>query len=626
MFQRLLVVVLLLSLTVSLAIAQQPQQEKSVKPAKAQAAKAEEVDAEAEQRREIAISLVVTLADEARAFKDQPRRARVQARAADILWESDQERARELFKRAWDAAEAGDNETARQRADDIKRMEAAGEPIVIRGGPNLRNEVLRIVAKRDNKLTEEFLKVFDEANAKASEEATANARRNRFPEQPGSARRLQLASRLLEDGDIERAWIYALPALGNVNVESIFFLSALREKDASRADKAFEGLLARAASDPLSDANTVSGLSSYALTPFFYITFEKSGGANQNQSRRNTQPPDLHPRLRESFLKVAFEILMRPLPAPDQDRTTAGHLGKYMVIKRLLPIFEQYTPDLEPGLRTQMTALASYVPPDAEQGGNRDLTAGLRPDDEVESDPFQRMQERLDKAKTSDERDTIYAQFAVLLTEKGDLRGRDLVDKIENTELRKNVKAYTDFEWAQFYIRKKDATEATRLARKGELTSIQRVWTFTRAAKLVLDSERALAIDLLNEALDESHRIGNSDPDRARALTAVATNMAQVDMVRAWETLSEVIKAANAADAFSGEDSRIFSHLRTRTMTVINNSIAEDFDLLGLFRHLARADLLRAIQVTKTFTGQAPRAVATLAIAQSVLEKRKDRV
>jgi len=56
----------------------------------------------------------------------------------------------------------------------------------------------------------------------------------------------------------------------------------------------------------------------------------------------------------------------------------------------------------------------------------------------------------------------------------------------------------------------------------------------------------------------------------------------------------------------------------------VNNSNAEDFDLIAVFRHLARADLLRAIQLAKTFTGEAPRAVATLAIARSVLEKRKE--
>jgi hypothetical protein len=617
MCRRLLAILFVVTLAATPTIS---NQDKKTKPAKV---KTEEVDADAEQQRTVAISIVTALADEARSFKDQTRRARVQARAADVLWDTDPERARELFRRAWEAAETVDNETARNEAEERKRMAASGGPVVLRGGPDVRGEVLRLVARRDRKLGEEFLKALDEANTKANEEASAQARRGGPMDQLGSSKRLQLARRLVDDGQIERAMEFAAPALNSVNLDSIVFLSALREKNAELADNAFSNLLALAAGDPLSDANTVSGLSSYVLTPFFYVTFEREGGGNQHHLRGGTQPPpNLPAALRSNFLKVAFQILMQPSPAPDQDRTTSGRAGKYMVIKRLLPVFAQYAPDLEPGLRTQMTALASFVPQQFQQGENRALTAGLAPED-AESDPFQRMQERLDKATRSEERDAIYADYAVSLTGKGDPRARDLVDKIENSELRKSVRAYTDFLSAQVAIRKKDANEAARLAKNGELTSIQRVWAYTSAAKLVMTSERSRALDLLNEALAESRRISNSDPDRARALTAVAANFADVDLVRAWETLAEVVKAANAAEGFTGEDSRISSRLQTPMMVLTTNRAAEDFDLLAVFNHLARADLLRAVQLAKTFTGEAPRAVATLAISRSILEKRK---
>jgi hypothetical protein len=316
---------------------------------------------------------------------------------------------------------------------------------------------------------------------------------------------------------------------------------------------------------------------------------------------------------------------MQPLAAPDQDRTTSGQTGKYLVIKRLLPIYEQFAPDLAPGLRTQMTALASYVPSTFQQGENRAVTVGLQPES-AEGDPYQRMQERLDRAGKSEDRDAIYADYAVVFAGDGDPRARDLVDKIENTELRKSVKAYTDFQLVQFAVRKKDVTEAMRLVKNGELTSIQKVWALTSAAKLVMAAERSRATDMLEEALTESRRISGSDPDRARALTAVAVGFGDIDRVRAWEILGEVVKAANGAEDYTGEDSRISSRLQTKFMVVMTNGTSEDFDLLAVFRHLARADLLRAVQLAKTFTGEAPRAVATLAIARSVLEKRKDPV
>ena len=593
-------------------------------PKKAKPAAAEDADAEAAQQRTVAISLVSTLADEARSFKDQTRRARVQARAADVLWDTDPERARELFRRAWEAAETVDAENAKKRAEEMKRLESEGGPVVVRGGPDLRSEVLRLVAKRDRKLGEEFLKALDEAAEKQRSEA-ATDRRNDPSSRLGASQRLQLARRLVEDGEVERAMQFAEPALTGVNIDTIFFLSALREKNAQIADAAYTVMLVQVARDPNSDANTISGLSSYLFTPFLYVTFERSGGANQSRQRGPTPAPEVDQSLRNHFLKVAYQVLMQPLAAPDQDRTTSGQTGKYLIIKRLLPLFEQYAADLAPGLRTQMTALASSVPPQMQQGENRAVNAGIQPDS-AESDPTQRMQERLDRAKTSDERDAIYADYAVVFAQDGDPRAKDLVDKIENTELRKSVKAYTDFQLVQLAIRKKDVPEIARLVKSGELTSIQKVWALTSAARLVVAQERSHATDLLDEALAESRRISASDPDRARALTAVAVGLAEIDRVRAWEVLSEVVKAANGAETYTGEDSRISSQLQTKMMVVVSNSTAEDFDLLAVFRHLARADLMRAIQLAKSFTGEAPRAVATLAIARTMLEKKKDPV
>ena len=173
-----------LTLVVCVSLSAQTVQTKKSKP------NTEEADAEAAQQRTIAISLVTSLADEARSFKDQTRRARVQARAADVLWDSDPERARELFRRAWDAAEAVDAEAAKKRTEEMKRRETAGEPVVVRGGPSLRSEVLRLAAKRDHKLGEEFLKILDEANEKARAELASDQRRNQGL-QVGGSQRLQ---------------------------------------------------------------------------------------------------------------------------------------------------------------------------------------------------------------------------------------------------------------------------------------------------------------------------------------------------------------------------------------------------------------------------------------------------
>src|SRR5688572_30521057 len=99
----------------------QKKSAKSEKPTPA-ANKGERINPLAEQRRNTAISLLTSLADEAKAYRDQVLRARVLARAADALWTGDTERARALFERAWDAAVTADAESARRMEEDIRKQ------------------------------------------------------------------------------------------------------------------------------------------------------------------------------------------------------------------------------------------------------------------------------------------------------------------------------------------------------------------------------------------------------------------------------------------------------------------------------------------------------------------------
>ena len=606
---------------VSIVAAQTPATKTSQRTrSKPKITNSEEADAVAAQREVLAISLLQTLADDARSFREPRLRARVQARVADAFWLTDAEKAKSLFRRAWEAAEIEDTDNAKREAEDLNRQRQSG-PVVIRSRrPDLRAEVLRLAARRDRTLGEEFLAKLEEENKKDAEEATRKNRENETAFGSAAAeKRLALARRLLEDGDVERAMEFAGPALNRVSRETITFLSALREKNSQAADQGFLTLLTIAERDPISDANTVSGLSSYAFTPFLYVTFTPDGGANQMRDRGPTPRPELPPAISGAFFRVAANILLRPLPPPDQDYSTSGRTGKFMVIRRLLPLFEQYAPERAAELRTQMAAMAADVPQGLQSGENRAITSGITPDNA--SDPMERLQNRIDRARTSDERDSIYADVAIALAARNDPRARDLVDKIEDTEMRKRVRAYIDFQTVQAAIGERNANEAVRIAKNGELTSIQRVWAYTRASGLLLANDRARALELLEAAGVEARRISGGDPDRARALIAVATGLVPADRVRAWETMDEAIKAANSAEGFTGEDSQVGARLQTRMMVMATNAPAEDFDLLGAFKALAREDLLRSVQLAKTLTGESPRAVATLAIARSVLEK-----
>jgi hypothetical protein len=586
-------------------------------------AKLVEPDPAALERRNMAVSLLTSLADDARSFRDQKLRARVLARTADALWTTEPDRSRDLFRRAWDAAETGDAEAGRLAAEDARRQQQQAGGVIRRGGRDMRTEVLRIISKRDRKLAEEFLARLEEAADREAKEAAASRRRpdDQWSAPAAQAKRLALARALLQDGDVERAILFAAPVLEQVNKDTIFFLSELRQKNAQAADAAFASLLARTSRDAAADANTVSGLSSYAFTPLLYITFSTDGGSYANQAGPPSAPPDLSPALRTAFFTTASGILMRPLPPPDQDTTTSGRLGKFMVIKRLLPLYEQYEPEQAALLRTHLNALSSSVPDPGIAEGNRAIDRGIVPDD-PDMDALKTMQNRLDHAKTSEERDNIYADIATALAGKGDPQARDLVSKIEDSELRNKALAYIDFELLRDAFQKKDIAELVRIAKTGELTHIQRAWGYSQAARLST-KDAARAVDYLQEAAAEARRLDGGDPDRARGLMAVASGFTRTDRVRVWEVVSEAIKAANGAPAFTGDDGSLFARLETKSMGVATNASAEDFNVAGVFQSLAGDDLYRSIELAKTFSAETARANAIIATARAVLEPKQ---
>jgi hypothetical protein len=622
------------------AVAQQPPPAKQTKtPAKKP--RAAEADPMEEVRRTTAISLVNTLADDARMFREPLLRSRVQARAADALWETDPERARELFRRAWAEAETADDEAERRLAEERRRQERERGHFSIQTPPSLRSEVLRLAARRDRALGEEFLGrmvVERKEQAEATENATFDSPegdmdrntsgpvRNDDPTNapPAVAKRLRLAVQLLEEGEVERAIQFADPALGGANASALEFLARLRPKNAKAADERYAATLLRAASDPRSDANTASLLSSYLFTPALYVTFSPTGGSNSNQwSRQFPAPNDVAPQLVAAYFNTAASILLRPVAPPDQDRTSSGRTGAYMVITRLLTLFDRHAPDKSAALRARQSLLAQDTPENMRRGPNNALTRGLVPED-PNRDRIGETLSRLERAQTQEQRDAVYVDAVFVAKDKKDPRLEEFLNKIEDPDLRKRLRAYIDFELAQAAIRDKEATEAIRLARGGTITSIQKAWVLTEVARLLAKPEPARALELLEEAQVEAReRIDAASPERASALVAIATQLIELDRARAWEVMLDAAKASNAAAGYSGEDGRLSVRLETKNMTISSNNSAQSFDLGGIFTTLAREDLNRAVTLARNFESEAPRAVATLAIARAVLDQKK---
>jgi hypothetical protein len=606
-----------LSLLSSTSLAQ-ISQKKRVQSESSERSAADASALETAQRREFAISAVISLAKEARSFSDLALRSRVLARAADILWDADNVNARELFLRAWEAAEKGDAEELTIKTKD--NLPPMGMALKRLSGRDLRTEVLGLVAKRDSKLASEFLAKLKNETDRQAKEPNSTRPLDNWSATVDEAKRIEVAWRLLNEGQLEAALEIAAPALHYVNERSIGFLSALRPKDAKAADQRFAFLLSRVALDPSSDANTVSGLSSYVFTPGLYITF-RQGGSRWTEPQNVISPPDLPASLRDQFLRVAASILLQRLPPPDQDVSSAGRSGKINVITRLLPVFEQYLPETAVSLRTYLIELTGRS---SGSIGNENplLTEGLRPSEP--DDPVKGLQDQIDGAATSRERDEIYAIAAVELAAQGDVRALEFAGKIDDSDRRSQVRQFIDLEFVEVASKKKDVSEIVRLAETGQLTPTQRAFAYTQAARLLMDSQRDLRLELLEKATHQTTRIENESVDRAVLLVGIVMQLTTTESSRAWETISQAAKAANASEDFNGENWIHFSMPTRRSFKAIEIG-GESFSLFRLFQLLAKDDLYRSFDLTKSFKNEAPRAASILGIASTVLSENKQR-
>jgi hypothetical protein len=584
-----------------------PRDDAAVKNRSDSRIESERVDRE---RRAQARALLISLASDVRSFRDQTLRARSLARIADALWGVDADEGRTLFRKSWEAADT---------ADKNPEPNTLGQT-----PPNLRGEVIKLAARRDRLLAEEFLQRLksDQPDGKAE-----NSTSSLWALPEALQQRLSLAQSLLRTGDVARALQFADPVLGSVTISTAEFLTDLREKDPAAADQRYAAMLANTGGNMLADANTISLLSSYVFTPHMYVIFGTDGGASWTMPASVSPPASVDPLLRLAFFQTAAAVLLRPTgPPPEPDPSKAGIAGKYMIVKRLMPLFERYAPrEITGAMRDQFEALNSLVSDGVRQGESEWTQKGIGPEKSL-ADQEQSLLDQTDHARSSDERDQLYFKLALLAVGKDDLKARDYVSKIAESEFRKQAQAWVDWGLATEAIRKKKIESALELARIGELTHIQRVWLLTQTAKLLAKSDREKALSLLDDATSEARRIENVDLDRPRGLLAIANALALIEPSRAWDAVFDAVKAANSTEGFTGEDAVLTQTIRTTDAIRVSPNAVPDFDISGIFGKLASDDYDRIVQLARGYQGEAPRANATIAIARAVLNEQRPAV
>lgn len=635
-------IVLLLTLTASASFAQQKRRGAGTAPARTATVKA---DDRGEERRSQAINLLIETADAARTFKDLLYRARVQLLAADALWAFDEARARALYRRAWEAANASDRAEQRQAEEELGIFSNPEEiPWTA-----ARDEVLSKAAARDPKLAESFMRELVEERDRAAEAAKSNQNRRRTPwrePSPLGARRLALGYELLEKRDYQRAAAMVEPMLSEgVSGDAMEFVLRLRAamgRPEPDPYGLYRRMVQRVAANPNTDANDLLLLSSYIVSPQLLMVVDEKGGlqfrpvsyrtASNNQNRWDSVPGNF-------FYDLAVAYLLRPQPARSRNiNPVQERIARYVTMGRLVPFFEKAGPEYAqyvPVMRSQMAQLSGEM-----EAGRRDA---LNAQFELTSltgrnarDPLAPQLEQLSRASDKYERDRI--SFAVARRAARERlwdRAQRAAYGIEDADLRRAALAFivvnqiADLSRAYRDDKEDDFESVARFVRRAEAPPFASAWGLAQAAVIAArrKENRDAVNALLSEAQSYAERADKESRQRVAAYAVITEAASRVQAAeRAWDFLSELVRAANSTPDYMGDE----TGLATSSGSLTEGSdlaeelmiVSDSFRLDAIFATMARIDFDKTVAQAQSLTGETARAFARIAAARAELEKK----
>jgi hypothetical protein len=593
--------------------------------------------------------------------KDSYKRTLLLALAADALWTFDEQAARSLLARAWEAAVASDEEESnalgkgfRDHSSAQGQTDSSDElPEFFSRVTRARYEVLSAASRHDARLTERYLAEFREAVERrlGKEGGRSGDDRGRGDyivgfslgvlenEEIGAGERmrLDLSQTLVEGGDYRQAAEVAAHGLaGGVSAALIKFLLEFRRNAPVEADALYERLLARTAADPRADPNDVLLLSTYALMPELLVSVTSQGmvrlsplsleGADVSHDGTTAPVPRA---VRQNYFNTAATVLMRagmqrPAGTPEaRERATA----LFFTLARLLPFFEREAPQLAP----QLNALRQSVAAEMSETSRDMLSRSAATQTLDRNNPRDPLEDDLEYAKRgplATARDAA-RQRALRQAVKLKLwdRAREAIAGMEDMELRAdslNLLAVCQVvAVGEAFDGDDDGDErAAQFTQNADVPPLTRALGYARAALLASKLKRqARAAELLERARLYAEQTNAGREARFVALLVVATAAEQADPARAWALLPALVRAANeVGDAPADELGGGFRVPRLEGAESVG--VAEqltEFRLDDLFAALARRDFARALREARGLSDATTRSLVTVSAARARL-------
>lgn len=600
------------------------QAEEKGKEDKESEKKAAEEEASALQQR--GIEIIRSAAQEAVSLDDRRSAARVQANAADVLWPRDEDHARQIFQKAFDAAVMHYRETKDDNREQVAERAWTGRP-------DMRLEVIRLASRRDAALAQKFTEQYvEEKRRELQDLTTQNQKRDSYDRLFGkedaiASGLLDAASPLLATDPktavelAQRAFSAGVPQGGPS------FLFQLAEKDKAAADSLFLVALDQISRDPAVVPGQWLLLAAY---PFGESTvyISDGGGLSSNSFGPPTTNATVDPQLAGRYLGSVAGMLARaaqinPAQSPElQSRIAAA----FFTARLLEPKVVKYQPALAEGWREVTQQLSLLTEQKSRDGVDRNVrNIDQRSKPSAPTDEEDRVKSLLDRAeRTTDfgQRDELYRQAAFALQRSDPARALSIADKISDLDLRKKVRSWICFQASTGALGQKQWDEARRYAMEVTETD-QRAYLFFRIAEGVLkNGDRTRAVELLDEAAQRAASADNT-AGKLRALLGIANLYANFDPMRGFEIAADAVKTANRVPSYSPDQAQLTRVFSSRGSTSISTEDVEGFDLGKTLAALARADFDRAIALAQSLESKPLKLTTLVAIASSVFDQKQ---
>jgi hypothetical protein len=555
-----------------------------------------------------ALAQLDQLLKQSKSFEDTEVRIRIQAQIADLLWESDEQRARALFAEAF-------KEIASAK---LPEQDKSIPPSYVGSDSHfpIRSDLIRLVSERDPSLAAKLIdsvvdqppnvdpKFLGSGYGKYSESDMLKFQFAMSITRSDPERAAKIAGDLLRKADFHRA---------------ISILQSLRGTDATRADDMFVHALSQAKQTGVITAENIRTLADYVFSGFGEGVIRFTTGAPRQGPSESIQ---VSPALTAQFMELAYDAIEQWTSAARQSADSANSRAngrdrsEFTVAKLLLPFFDQHMPDKAAGIRARVNEAF-----DKTAGG--DFQNAVTRPSTVED-----LLSRSDKLNPN-EKSRIYSEAIFQAIQSRHLEeARTILERVEDEGTRSHLVLMLQrateeerYRNAQEALDRGDFDVAYELIEElGERLQVNMLSNM--ALSLFNKKENARALKVLDEAERRAAK-GEDRTDRASEMLHLAGVAARLDPNRGFEDMKLAVEAINHADpAPQWQKLETATDSKSGITTRKNTGLAPLAGMLfnSGFSVLSRADFDRILMLAKAIEMKEVSALAQIAVCRAVLK------